>query len=215
VNHRQLDECPRAIAAAIETERSATMRFLITAAAVLITGFSIAVPSSAEPCFRGRRLPACQSFLLIENSYAYRVSGGGNEDRTHYVFGEFGWMRNRSERWALGGTVSVGFRGHYSGEIRGGAAARLRRWVAEDRSIDFSLGPFVAEADGEGGLGAAGQVNYNYGDRFHLTSRWEYVKVPKVDSFGWYLGLGFGSKTALIVGGIVGALLGGTALATD
>lgn len=76
----------------------------------------------------------------------------------------------------------------------------------------MSSGALVTGGSLHANFGGFGQVSYNVRDRFHLTSRWEYTPGPFNKPFGWYLGAGFGSKTALIVGGTVGALLGLAAL---
>lgn len=177
-------------------------------ATVLIACLSLAAPSFAGPCLRGEALPQCRSFLIIEGSYARRLGGEG----MHYVFGELGYMRNRSEHWALGGTAMFGVRGSGSSELRGGAAVRVRRWLGSGNAVDLSSGPFLASADGLTRLGGAAEVIYNIGDRVHLTSRWEYVKMPGMDESSLYLGVGLGSRPALIGGAIAGVLIGGGAL---
>lgn len=184
---------------------------------VTLAGTAGATPSWAGIAFRGKSLPECRDYLILEDNYAYRVSGSSDEDRTHYAFGEFGWMRNRSERWALGGTVLLGFRGHYSGELRTGAAVRARRWMGADRSLDISLGPIVGRADSRSHIGAGAQLAYNMGDRFHVATRLEYVETaaPGVEPLGLYLGFGFGSKPGLIAGLAVGGVLGVMAAATE
>ena len=173
-------------------------------------------PGYAGPfCFRGRPLPDCGSFLLTEVTYAKRLNNSSG-DGTHSATGEFGWMRNRSERWALGAAAFIGIRGHYSTEVRVGPEVRLRRWLADGRSLDISSGMLVGGGSTGTRIGGFGQLSYNMGDRFHLTSRWEYARFPGYPPetpFGWYLGAGLGSKTALIVGGSVGVLLALTGLA--
>ena len=185
------------------------IRNAIRAAAALIAGLLFSDPTLAEPCFRGR--PDCRSYLVFEVSYARSLGGEG----MHYGIGEFGYMRNRSDRWALGGTVLVGVRGSGQSEIRGGASVRARRWLQSGNSIDLSSGPLVASADGLTRLGGAAEVLYNIHDRVHLTTRWEYVKMPGENESSLCLGAGLGSKPALIIGGIVGVVLGGLALAWD
>ena len=185
------------------------IRNAIRAAAALIVGLLFSDPSLAEPCFRGR--PECGSYLVFEVSYARSLGGEG----MHYGFGEFGYMRNRSDPWALGGTVMVGVRGSGSSELRTGAAVRARRWLPSGNSLDLSSGPLVASADGLTRLGGAAEVMYNIHDRAHLTARWEYVKMPGKNDSSVYLGAGLGSKPALIVGGIVGVVFGGLALVWD
>ena len=183
------------------------LRAAIGASIVLVALLSLAVPSSAGPCFRGKTLPDCTSFLIVENSYARRLGEG-----MHYAFGEFGYMQNRSQRWAIGGTVMFGVRGSGSSELRGGAAVRVRRWLSSGNAVDLSSGPLLASADGLTRLGGAAGLTYNIADRVHITSRWEYVKMPGKDESSIYIGAGLGSKPALIGGALVGILVGGAAL---
>jgi len=183
------------------------LRTVVGSAAVLLATTFSATTSSAGLCLRGKALPECKSFLIIEDSYAHQVGGDG----MHYAFGEFGCMRNTSARWALGGTTLFGIRGNGASELRGGAAMRVRRWLDSGHAVDFAAGPFLASADGLTRLGGAAEVIYNVGDRIHLTSRWEHVKMPRAQESSLYLGIGLGSKPALIGGGIAGVLIGGGA----
>ena len=185
------------------------LRSIIRVAAVLFASLNFATMSFAEPCFRGN--PQCRSFLVFEDNYARSLGSEG----MHYGFGEFGYMRNLSERWAVGGTTLFGVRGNGSSEIRGGGAVRVRRWLGSANALDLASGPLVASADGMTRLGGTAEVVYNMGDRVHFTGRWEYVKMPGKKETSLYLGGGLGSKPALIVGGVVGALMGALALAWD
>ena len=169
-------------------------------------------PSRAGPCFRGRPLPECESFLLTEVTYAERMNDR-SDDGVHSATGEFGWMRNKNERWAIGAAAFIGIRGSFSTQLRAGSEIRVRRWLADGRCLDIASGALVSGGSSGTKFGGFGQVSYNMLDRFHLTSRWEYTPAPLQKAFGWYIGAGFGSKTALIIGGVVGALIGLGALA--
>jgi hypothetical protein len=204
-----------------DLSRHANARVL-SAAAVLLTLAAVPAPrTAAGPSLKAGPLSLCRSFLIAEETYGYRINGG-DQDRTHYVYGEYGWARNTSDRTAWGATALIGFRGRYSGEVRAGGAVRIRRWISGgSKSLDVSIGPFLADTGSGSKLGGAGQIVYNVRDQIHLTSRWEYLSVPKstgpqapeLDRLGWYLGAGLGSRGGLVASAVVGAVLAGVAVA--
>ena len=105
-------------------------------------------------CFRGRALPRCTSFLLVEAGYYRHLVGSEfrgidtNEvtreatdarDRDSHFSWELGYMRNVDARNALGGTLLVGTG---TAGARVGVKGRYRRWVGAEGTgrLDFGAG---------------------------------------------------------------------------
>lgn len=105
-------------------------------------------------CFRGRALPHCSHFLLIEAGYYHRLAGSkhaaldtneitrdaiDNLDRDSHFSWELGYMRNLDGRNAMGGALLVG-----TGDAgaRFGVKGRYRRWVGAEGTgrLDFGAG---------------------------------------------------------------------------
>jgi hypothetical protein len=99
-------------------------------------------------CFGGRPLPACSSFWITEASYGFRLTANGDQYSTRFpdytASLEAGWMKNLSERFALGGTASA----HLVDGFKFGIRARGRYWVTPKVSLDLAPGLLVAGTPG-------------------------------------------------------------------
>lgn len=121
--------------------------------------------SASEPrslCFRGRPLPECRSFLITEVEVGYQFNSdfvGGSRTSDIVLGGEVGWMRNLTNRDAIGAVY--GANNHYLT-----LGPRYRRWLSEATALDVGLSvggrapsePEIVEL----------QVAMMYGDRVGL-----------------------------------------------
>lgn len=130
------------------------------AAAVLLplAATGLALPGAAQDadsppvgCLHGSPLPTCSSFWLMElqvsDAWYLRElpSGTYRGDGTQYEW-NLGHMKNIGDRWAVGGTLSLG---SGSDGVFTGARGRVRRWLGPDVSVELEAG--VAESNGGGG----------------------------------------------------------------
>jgi hypothetical protein len=95
-----------------------------------------------QVCFRGKQLPACGGYPILEFSGAglltEELSGGGR----FALLGTAGYARNVTSNWALG----VALKGAADDDgWRAGPAVRIRRWIASRVSIDVTAGVFTSD----------------------------------------------------------------------
>lgn len=122
-------------------------------------------PDSGTFCFRGRPLPACNGFLLLEIGGSGRVlpshQPAGNsavaEDGGNIGMFAIGMMRNRPDRTAIGGALELGWgewpRKRYAIEFR------RRKWLNNWVAFDAAAGPLMINTvNSESAFG--GSVNY-------------------------------------------------------
>jgi len=149
--------------------------------------------TGAATCFRGKPLPACTDFFLLELDNTWGIvahpqfSGNSavSEDGRKIVNLGAGVMHNLSVRRAVGGAVSVGWgewpRRRYAAELR------ERRWLSSRRAIDLGAGPLLvstynsandANSPGRLGVGMTSHVGLVLGDLVTLTAGVDYVHSP-------------------------------------
>jgi hypothetical protein len=124
-----------------------TAAFLPAAAVMLAANPSSAEETPPAPiekpahalCWRGKPLPECRSFLITEVGISYPLGDPIANGGYTVVAGDLGWMKNISERAAVGATVHarLGLADEYA---RAGVRARYRRWLGRRNSLDFSPG---------------------------------------------------------------------------
>ncbi len=208
------------------------MRYSIGVVIGITLVFScLSVPAAAQAqdpeapkkgfCFYSGPPSSCGSFLVTEANARYRVTTSVGGQSRFYLTGEAGWMKNRGERAALGGTGFFGY--DFNGEIsRVGIKARYRRWLGGSHRLDLSAGPMYTSA-GEGGVGVVVGVDYGLHDAFLLSLELDYAPVerhiafdcpspigapcPATTSPTLYVGAGFGRKLGIASYGV--ALLAG------
>ena len=180
-------------------------------------------------CWRGKALPACRSFALFELEVARAVASTKilhqreGQTFTEYPFfgNELTWnlgaMRNMSQEWALGGTVSLGTG---SPGILTGMRLRARRWLSPPGSAELEAGIFstgINQRVGSGmSWGPTVGVRLNVADRFSVVSRWEAAHASAgSDGFfereaglhhGLYLGASAGGTIAVAGTAVIGAV---------
>jgi len=118
-----------------------------------------AVPASeGRACFQPRPMPVCKSFYITEFGVQYFASQppGIHNQRRLLATWELGYMRNRSENDAVGGSVFLSTNDQAN---RMGVRGRYRRWVGGGVAVDVSPALILFESEenleGSGKLGAA------------------------------------------------------------
>lgn len=179
-------------------------------------------------CLRGRPLPACKSFWLIEMQGSTAVvqttrmvSYGGDLQTATDAFGEvlewnLGHMVNVSPTFAVGGVLTVG---SGSSDALTGLRLRARHWLSDDLSVELEGGLLKTTAGGAaypGTNGATADLRLNIRDQGSFFVRWDGVSLPEVlPTESWMHHDPGGFHHALSVGasaGSVPALLGTGAL---
>jgi hypothetical protein len=127
-------------------------------------------------------------------------------------------MRNVSDSWALGGTVSFG-----SGSVGPvtGLRVRARRWLDPFSSLELEAGSRasnVGELVGTGSVwGPSVGTRVNLRERVSVFVRWDGVRAPggtdrsgaEMDpafQHGFYVGAALGSTWTLVGSAVLGAL---------
>jgi hypothetical protein len=177
-------------------------------------------------CFRGRPLPTCKSFWLVEmqgftplgqTTRSVSYSDGQPVEMTAFE-GRLEWnvghMVNLSPTFALGGTLSVG--PHGGSGIFTGLKVRARQWLSEDLSLELAGGLLEYGQHYPSSRGATADVRINVRDQGAFFVRWDGVSLPGVqypdasyfDEGGFQqaisVGAAAGSVPALIATGALG-----------
>ena len=160
-------------------------------------------------CFRGRRLPACKSFWIVEmqvsepvaqtsrtvlETYpvfdAQRTGSVSVLENRRTAFGRviewnLGHMANVGEKYALGGVVTGGSGNGGSGLT--GLKVRLRRWLSSDFSLEAEAGAFWGNAQtvrrSNGGTAA---LRFNIRDQGAIYMRWDMLPLREESRSGEY-----------------------------
>ncbi len=219
---------------------------------VLLALVAVPVPALAQGaggtsgaqvgCFRGRPLPACRSFWLIEMQGSTplvqttrRVTSdngpGYVRDAVESALEwNLGHMVNVSERYAIGGALIVGTG---NGDPLTGIVARGRRWLTTDVSVEVETGVARRNAGdsnvgGISGLTTAARLNIR--DQGSFFVRWDALSLPEQnypynnyhDPGGIHHGLSVGASAGSVPGlfatgglGLVYAVLLGIFLLDD
>jgi hypothetical protein len=170
-------------------------RYLRVLALLLAASLSFAAnPSTAEEmpappekpahalCWRGKPLAECRSFLITEVGLSYSLSGP-TMNGAPVVAGDLGWMKNISERAAVGGTAHARFSpgDEYA---RAGVRARYRRWLGRN-SVDLSPGIILVSRDTNTleyyPPGFAASATFNLGAVAGLTLEADYGRYSRLE----------------------------------
>lgn len=207
-------------------------------AAMAVAGLLLAFPGGASAqeqvgCFRGKALPECRSFWIVEmqgliplvqNTRTVTSGGGGYE----YVYREkafdnqvewnVGHMVNVGEKWAVGGVITVGTGGT---DPLTGIRVRGRRWLGKDLSLEMEAGVLSSDAAWDAPRvfnGWTSDLRLNIRDQGSFFLRYDGVSVPAQSypynnhfdpgavHHGLSLGASAGSVPALVGTGAVGVL---------
>ena len=130
------------------------------------------VRHAAEFCFTSQPSPECGSYLIFEITGAARLTGTTRlyaptavpyagctvgctiEDQPGYIAWDLGYMKTRSSRYALGGSLQLG--GNEDG-VRLGLRARSRVFISHYGVVDLSAGPLAQR------IGRAAEPREAYG----------------------------------------------------
>jgi hypothetical protein len=209
-----------------------------TVAAVLLSASALWMPDVAGAqatdgdgprvgCFRGRPLPACRSFWILEMqgsqpmlqsertlgfSGGYALTQGAFD---HVLEWNLGHMVNLGPELAVGGVITVGTGG--DGPFTG-LKVRGRRWLSPDVSVEVEGG--IMRTDARQTLypartGVTADARLNIRDQGSFFVRWDGVDIPSsragdvyVDPGGFQhafsVGVGVGSVPTLIGTGALG-----------
>jgi len=192
-----------------------------------------ATPASASDagghslCWRGHPFPECRSFLITEVGLFYPRSRSSIEGgRRTEAAADLGWMKNVSERDAVGGTIHGKLANDY---VRAGLRARYRRWLGRSVSVELSPGIIVANQDDLRDAyllpGLVAGATLNLGDMVGISVEAERARYSREESLGtgviesrfsettwragWKLGWvpGGGGALIFIAGGIIQLLV--------
>ena len=144
-------------------------------------------------CFRGRPLPACKSFWIVEMQgsaplaqtrrvvyydVAMPIRDPALESALEWNLGH---MVNLGDRWAAGGVVTVGTG---NSDPLTGLKARARRWLSPDISIELEAGLLRSNASDTqfpGVNGGTADLRLNIRDQGSFFVRWDVLSLPEQD----------------------------------
>ena len=169
-------------------------------------------------CFRGRPLPACRSFWIVEmqgsapvvqTSRAVQNNFGPTfvrEAFTSVLEWNLGHMVNVGSTYAIGGVVTAGTG---NDDALPGLKLRVRRWLRSDLSLEAEGGLLWGDADGTevpGAVGGTAALRLNLRDQGSFYLRWDMLPIA-AESSTIFLDPG-GTQHALSVGVGTGSALG-------
>lgn len=167
-------------------------------------------------CLRGRPLPSCKSFWLVEmQGYTPLVQstrpvsyGPGTPSDVQSFESNLEWnvghMVNLTPTFALGGTLSIGPRG--GSGIFTGAKLRARRWISPDWSLELVGGLLESGIRYPEARGVTFDVRVNVRDQGGFFVRWDGVSLaPETWQGNDYYDAG-GFQQALSVGAVAGSV---------
>lgn len=199
------------------------------AAATGLQGQTVPGEAQSAFCWMGKALPACRSFALFELEGGLAVASTTVVHESSAVTTEYpvfenelkwhlGAMRNLSDDWALGATLSFGTG---SPGALTGIRVRARRWLDHPMSAELEAGAVdtgINDRFGSGfGWGPTFGARLNMGDHVSVFTRWEgaYAQAGS-DSHdfhreagfhqGLYVGASAGSTVAVAGTAVLGAI---------
>jgi len=153
-----------------------------------------APPAASVGCFRGRPLPACRSFWLVEMQGSTPLAqksrmvqwGPGNPEIRRDAINEvlewnLGHMVNVTPTWAVGALFTLGTG---NDDVLTGMKLRARRWLSRDLSLELEGGVLRTNADNSvfpGVSGSTADLRLNIRDQGSFFVRWDGVRVPPAD----------------------------------
>jgi len=206
-------------------------RAVTMAASLLLATAGVASGQEQIGCFRGKPLPDCKTFWIVEMQGLVPVaqttrtvsSGGGGYEYSYQAkaFGNavewnLGHMVNVGEGYALGGIFTVG---SGNSDPLTGVRLRARKWLGENLSLELEAGLLRSDAGGSRYAGVSGwssDVRLNIRDQGSFFVRYDGVSLapdafPLNDYFdpggghhGLFLGASAGSVPALVGTGALG-----------
>lgn len=182
-------------------------------------------------CWRGRPLPACAGFFLVEGQVSLPLYSGtravtfsqGSSFRQETFETRMDWnlgyMVNVAPEWAVGGMLTMGL--HAPGPLTG-ISARVRRWLRDDVSVEVGAGALRTHGNSaprEELWGGTADARINLADRGSFFVRWDGVGVPASGSSSigaepgsfqqaFYVGAAAGSTWAVVGSALAWTFIG-------
>ena len=170
----------------------------------------------ADGCgwFRGRPLPECKAFWVLESAWNFRQSGTSiREGKKEFLFtADIGYMKNITAKSGIGLTAHMGADDD-AGQF--GLRARYRLWFDRDVYLDISPGILIAGEDNHSHPkfpGFVGTAALGFGDWVALVFQYQMIRfedlsyiddawidhsVPQGTQKTSYIGVRFGSYLAI------------------
>ena len=177
--------------------------------------------------FKPKPLPKCSSFLITEFGWSFGLGKSSDKGNLRLLNWELGYMVNRDEHSALGGTFVIAVEPD-GGASRLGLKARYRRWLRDGISLDIAPGIFILGGKNKFSFPSfTCHVGLNLSDWFALTGQVEIIRWKKSGydftwqngleksarwektetDFRWYAGFKLGTPLGAGVGTAVAALI--------
>lgn len=170
--------------------------------------------------FTPKPFPECRSFMITEFGLSYGLDKPSDESNLRLVTWELGYMVNRDEHSAIGGTLFIGVEPD-GGASRLGLRARYRYWLSGNKSLDIAPGVLITGWESKFGFPSfTFQTGLNLNSWFAITGqvdivRWKISGYEPTLQNGltlftwrektatnpeWYLGLKFGTPAGAGIG---------------
>lgn len=145
--------------------------------------------------FKPEPLPKCNSFLITEFGLFYGLDKSSDQSNLRLVTWELGYMVNRNEHSALGGTFVLAVDPD-GGVSRLGLKGRYRYWLSSKKSVDIAPGIlFSGSKNGFEFPSFTCNAGLNLNTWFAITGQVDVIRWKTVTKPEGYLGLKFGTPT--------------------
>jgi len=159
-------------------------------------------------------LSECKSFLITECGFSYGLDKRSNQTNPWLYTWELGYMVNRDEHSAIGGTVFISSEADRI-QIRLGLKGRYRYWLSKNQSVDIAPGILITGSKDkfefpsftcQTGLNLSswfaitGQVDIVRRKTFTYGPTWFAPQEKTVTKPEWYLGLKLGTPAGAGIG---------------
>ncbi|MCI0353868.1 MAG: hypothetical protein L0099_02340 [Acidobacteria bacterium] len=164
--------------------------------------------------------PRCSAWFATEAGLYVRFTDRQAGDETLLLAYSLGWMRNANTRSAWGAEVFGGL----EGEVRGGLALRVRRWVPPLAAVDVAAGVHLfGDASSQDVTSGSPMltVRITYADKVAAAARVDVLKLhcgrdcspafvlnPNGTSTRLYIGAELGSQLGVIAAALAAVAVG-------
>jgi len=145
--------------------------------------------------FKPEPISKCSSFLVTEFGLFYGLDKSSDQSNLRLVTWELGYMVNRNEHSALGGTFVLAVDPD-GGASRLGLKARYRYWLSSKKSVDIAPGIlFSGSKDGFEFPSFTCNAGLNLNTWFAISGQVDIIRRKTVTKPEGYLGFKFGTPT--------------------
>lgn len=189
---------------------------------LVVTMIVPGAPLFAGPSLRAKPLPECRSFFVTTFGYDFRVTQPlttsytyvGYDSATytsystpssrHVISSEIGIMHNLNPKYAVGFSQYLAW--DVTNTLHGGLSLRGRRWLDQEKSVDFTAGALLWGTHNEGfnypGFVGTASMNFNDWENVKLTVTAVPIRVsstaPQQTEIGAFLGYQIGGKPGFV-----------------